>query len=210
MIKKIESIPEYVLSSHYRSIGIPIVTLIREYDVNENCFGWKWKTTLYTENDDILLWECQFKWFEIPFCNYEFGLTENEMNEIISQMRELYDIRPYLAEANASEFEKLIFNATDGHREERFAANATIKDLGKWKACRILSNDAFSNNVANELLLEKLYCCASDAAAKMLIFKSAYNTESGVSQTLRFAFNEEDYKQYMIFKYDHEGGNNNG
>lgn len=199
MVKKIESIPEYVSSSHYRSIGVPIVTLIRDYNVNENCFGWKWKTTLYTENDDLVLWKERFSWFETPFSNYEFGLTENEMNTIVKQLKDSYDAIPHSAAPDASDFEQLIFNSGDGNSPDvRFAAGKNIMELGRWKAHKILSNDAFSNNVANNMLLEKLFVAASDAAAKMIIFKSGYSMDSGVQQSLRFAFKEEDYNVYLL------------
>ena len=212
MVKKIESIAEYVRSSHYRDIGVPIVTLIRDYNVEENCFGWKWKTTLYTENDDLSTWTDQFKWFEIPFRNYEFGLTENEMSEIVRQLMEFYDNKPRSAAPNASDFERLIFDSLDGESSDvRFAAGTTMMELGRWKAKRILPYrppvDIFSSEPdMQKTLLDNLYIKARDAAARMIVFTSKASDGNGTVQTLRFACKEFDYKKFMHLEGDKKNG----
>ena len=204
MVNKIESIPEYVAHSHYRGIGVPIVTLIRVYDMDDNSFGWKWRTTLYTESDDLKSWQAQFKksWrlYEVPFSNYEFGLTEKETNEFVRQMRDYYDYIPHPMHSDISEFEKLLFDMDgDNNSDIRSAAHETAMELGNWKARRILANDALSTKAVDNLILGNLKKKNFDAAAKIIIFTSEYSMESGLQQTLRFVFNEEDYKDYKRY-----------
>ena len=207
MVNKIESIPDYVAHSHYRDIGVPIVTLVRYYDLDDNSFGWKWKVTIYTENDDLKSWQDQFPWYEVPFSNYEFGLTEKEMNELVRQMRDYYDYIPHPMCSNISKFEQLLFDMDGNNNPDiKFAAGTTSMKLGKWKARKILSNDALSNKAADDLLLENLKKKNFDAAAKMIIFTSEYSMKSGLKQTLRFVVNESDYKQYLILEGDKKDG----
>lgn len=207
MVNKIESIPDYVKHSHYRDIGVPIVTLVRVYDVDDNSFGWKWKVTIYTEDDDLRSWQDQFPWYEVPFSNYEFGLTEKEMNELVRQMRDYYDYIPHPMRSDISKFEQLLFDMDGNNSPDiKFAAGTTSMKLGEWKARKILGGDALSNKTVDNLLLENLKKKNFDAAAKMIIFTSEYIMKSGLKQTLRFVVNESDYKQYLILEGDKENG----
>lgn len=213
MINKIESIPEYIESSIYKEIGVPIITLIRRYDTDFNRFTWEWKTILCKDDDDFLSWEDRFSWYEVPICNYEFGLTESEMNSIVRLRKDCYEVKPHKLAPDASDFEKIIFNSMDGNDSDtRFAAGNVMMELGKWKAKRILPYrpepvDVFASEPnMQKMLLDNLYIKARDAAARMVVFASQASDGNGAVQTFRFTCKESDYKKYMLL----EGGKKNG
>lgn len=213
MVNKIESIPDYVEHSHYKDIGVPIVTLIRYYDEDDNNFGWKWKVNIYTENDDLKSWQDQFPWYEVPICNYEFGLTESEMDSIIELRKAYYEVKPYKLASDASDFEKIIFDSMDGNDSDtRFAAGNVMMELGRWKAKRILPyrpepvNAFASEPNMQKKLLDNLSIKARDAAARMVVFASQASDSNGAVQTFRFACKEFDYKKYILLKGDKNDG----
>ena len=199
MVNKIDSVTEYVMHSHYRGIGVPIVSLIRHYSLTGDYFDWKWKTTLYTEVDDVKSWKNAFPWYETPLYNYEYGLTKGEMNAIVRQMDDQYSHSSFSYDSNASEFAKLIFNI-DNIKDPQLQsdANKDALSLGKWKAKRILKDDAFSNEISNQRILENLQIKAYDIASELIIFTSEFNTPSGFRETIRLVCNKEDYQKRYI------------
>lgn len=213
MVNKIESIPEYVENSVYKEMGVPIMTLIRSYDTEDNQFTWKWRTILCKDDDDFLGWEDRFPWYEVPICNYEFGLTESEMNSIVRLRKDFYEVKPHKLAPDASDFEKIIFDSMDGNDPDtRFAAGAILMELGMWKAKRGLPYrpepiDAYSSEPnMQKILLDNLYIKARDATARMVVFTSQASDGKSTVQTIKFVCKESDYKKYMLL----EGGKKNG
>ena len=213
MINKIESLSEYIEGSIYKEIGVPILTLIRRYDTGYNWFTWEWKTILCKDDDDFLSWEDRFPWYDVPIWNYEFGLTESEMNSIIELRKDYYEVKPYKLAPDASDFEKIIFDSMDGNDSDtRFAAGNVMMELGRWKAKRILPYrsepvDAFASEPnMQKKLLDNLSIKARDAAARMVVFTSQASDGNGAVQTFRFACKEFDYKKYILL----EGCKKNG
>lgn len=189
---------DYVKSSPYMFIGVPIAILLRRYDKQLKEFNWKWTVKLITMHT-LDKFQNEFSQYEIPVAYYKYDFpNEDRFNDIIAGFE--------VDETSLSNDNMCYYTSIYGKIDPLIKAIAdsenyttqAAEDFGTWfmrkklKDCNLLT-DTIAREMLNNVKIE-----AVDTFARVIVYSTTITKPSGITFSMDSVATPRDYNEFKL------------